>query len=62
MGSCVDNSRAVALAVAVANKLGVDTDKVRDLTGGYFIVDLDPESAGDKLLEAIDLRSKGQGL
>jgi len=25
LGSCVDNSRAVDLAVAVANKLGVDT-------------------------------------
>jgi carbon-monoxide dehydrogenase catalytic subunit len=94
MGSCVDNSRAVALAVAVANYLGVDTDalpvvasaaeavsekavsigtyavaaglpthvgvmipvtggplvtsvlteKVKDLTGGYFIVDLDRKS------------------
>ena len=28
MGSCVDNSRAVALAVAVAQYLGVDTDKL----------------------------------
>ena len=28
MGSCVDNSRAVQLAVAVANKLGVDVDKL----------------------------------
>ena len=112
MGSCVDNSRAVALAVAVANYLGVDTDKlpvvasaaeavsekavsigvyavaaglpthvgvmlpvlgsplvaevltekVKDLTGGYFIVDLDPESAADKLLEAIDARRAGLGL
>jgi carbon-monoxide dehydrogenase catalytic subunit len=112
MGSCVDNSRAVALAVAVAEYLGVDTsalpvvasaaeavsekavsigtyavaaglpthvgvmvpvtgsalvtsvltDKVKDLTGGYFIVDLDPESAADKLLAAIDERRKGLGL
>jgi carbon-monoxide dehydrogenase catalytic subunit len=112
MGSCVDNSRAVALTVAVANYLGVDTDKlpvvasaaeavsekavsigaysvaaglpthvgvmlpvlgsplvtavltekVKDLTGGYFIVDLDPESAADKLLAAIDERRAGLGL
>ncbi len=112
MGSCVDNSRAVALTVAVANYLGVDTDKlpvvasaaeavsekavsigvyavaaglpthvgvmlpvlgsplvtevltdkVKDLTGGYFIVDLDPESSADKLLAAIDERRKGLGL
>ncbi len=112
MGSCVDNSRAVAVAVAVANKLGVDTDKlpvvasapeavsekavsigsyavaaglpthvgvmlpvlggalaveiltekVKDLTGGYFIVDLDPQSAAKKLLAAIDERRKGLGL
>jgi len=112
MGSCVDNSRAVAVAVAVADKLGVDTDKlpvvasaaeavsekavsigsyavaaglpthvgvmlpvlggaqaveiltetVKGLTGGYFIVDLDPESAANKLLEAIDERRKGLGL
>jgi carbon-monoxide dehydrogenase catalytic subunit len=112
MGSCVDNSRAVALAVAVANRLGVDTDKlpvvasaaeavsekavsigayavaaglpthvgvmlpvlgspavtkvltetVKDLTGGYFIVDLDPESATKKLLSAIDERRAGLGL
>jgi carbon-monoxide dehydrogenase catalytic subunit len=112
MGSCVDNSRAVALAVAVANYLGVDTDKlpvvasaaeavsekavsigtwavaaglpthvgvmlpvlggplvtqvltekVKGLTGGYFIVDLDPESAADKLLAAIDERRAGLGL
>lgn len=112
MGSCVDNSRAVALSVAVANYLGVDTDKipvvasaaeavsekavsigayavaaglpthvgvmlpvlgsplvtqvltekVKDLTGGYFIVDLDPESSADKLLQAIDARRAGLGL
>ena len=112
MGSCVDNSRAVALTVAVARYLGVDTHqlpvvasaaeavsekavsigayavaaglpthvgvmlpvlgsklvtevltgKVKDLTGGYFIVDLDPESAADKLLAAIDERRGGLGL
>lgn len=112
MGSCVDNARAVALAVAVADYLGVDTDqlpvvasaaeavsekavsigayavaaglpthvgvmlpvlgsplvteilteKVRDLTGGYFIVDLAPESSADKLLAAIDERRAGLGL
>ena len=112
MGSCVDNSRAVALAVAVAQDLGVDTDrlpvvasaaeavsekavsigayavaaglpthvgvmlpvlgsplvtevltsKVKDLTGGYFIVDLDPDSAAEKLLAAIDERRAGLGL
>ena len=112
LGSCVDNSRAVALVVALANYLGVDidklpvvataseavsekavsigayavaagipthvgvmlpvlgspavteilTDKVKGLTGGYFIVDLDPETAADKLLAAIDERRKGLGL
>ncbi|MBA4423938.1 MAG: carbon-monoxide dehydrogenase catalytic subunit [Syntrophus sp. (in: bacteria)] len=112
LGSCVDNSRAVAITVAIANYLGVDidklpvvasaaeavsekavsigiyavaaglpthvgvmlpvlgspavtqilTDKVKDLTGGYFIVDLDPESSADKLLAAIDERRKGLGL
>lgn len=112
MGSCVDNSRAVALAVAVAGYLGVDvdkipvvasaaeavsekavsigayavaaglpthvgvmipvlgsplvtsvlTDKVRGLTGGYFIVDTNPETAADSLLAAIDERRKGLGL
>ncbi|MFH0726915.1 MAG: anaerobic carbon-monoxide dehydrogenase catalytic subunit [Pseudomonadota bacterium] len=111
MGSCVDNSRAVAMVVAVAQYLGVDTDKlpvvasapeavsekavsigayavaaglpthvgvmlpvlgsalvteiltdkVKGLTGGYFIVDLDPESAAEKLLAAIDERRKGLG-
>jgi carbon-monoxide dehydrogenase catalytic subunit len=112
VGSCVDTSRAVALAVPLANRLGVDTDqlpvvasapeataekavaigtwavtlgipthvgvmlpvvgsryvtqvladKVRDLTGGYFIVEPDPESAGQKLLAAIDERRAGLGL
>lgn len=112
LGSCVDNSRAVAITVAIANYLGVDTDKlpvvasaaeavsekavsigtyavaaglpthvgvmlpvlgspvvtqiltdkVKGLTGGYFIVDLDPESSADKLLAAIDERRKGLGI
>ncbi len=112
LGSCVDNSRAVAIVVALANYLGVDTDKlpvvasaseavsekavsigayavaaglpthvgvmlpvlgstavteiltdkVKGLTGGYFMVDLDPASAADKLLAAIDERRKGLGL
>ncbi len=112
LGSCVDNSRAVAIVVALANYLGVDTDKlpvvasaaeavsekavsigayavaaglpthvgvmlpvlgspavtevltdkVKGLTGGHFIVDLDPLSAADKLLAEIDERRKGLGL
>jgi len=112
MGSCVDNSRAVALVVALANRLGVDIDRlpvvasaaeamhekavsigtwavtiglpthigvlppvtgslqvtqiltnsVKDITGGYFIVELDPEAAADKLLAAINERRAGLGL
>lgn len=112
MGSCVDNSRAVALCVALADSLGVDTDKLpvvasaaeavsekavsigtyavaaglpthvgvmlpvlgsalvtkiltdklKDLTGGYFIVELDPEAAADRLLAAINERRAGLGL
>jgi carbon-monoxide dehydrogenase catalytic subunit len=38
------------------------TEKVKELTGGYFIVDLDPETAADKLLKAIDERRAGLGL
>ncbi len=38
------------------------TDKVKGLTGGYFIVELDPETAADKLLAAIDKRRAGLGL
>jgi carbon-monoxide dehydrogenase catalytic subunit len=38
------------------------TEKLKDLTGGYFIVELDPESAAEKLLAAIDERRKGLGL
>lgn len=112
MGSCVDNSRAVALTVALAQYLGVDTsqlpvvasaaeavsekavsigayavaaglpthvgvmlpvlgsqlvaevltEKTKELTGGYFIVELDPAKAADKILDAIDERRKGLGL
>lgn len=112
MGSCVDNSRAVDVAVAVANKLGVDlhqlpvvasapeatmekaisigtwavalglpthlgvippvlggplvaqvlTDKVKDLLGGYFIVETDPAVAAQKLLDVIRERRKGLGI
>lgn len=112
MGSCVDNSRAVDVAVAVANKLGVDIDKlpvvasapepvtekavaigtwavasglpthlgivppvigsatvtsvltaaIKDLLGGYFIVEPDPVKASAALLSAISERRKGLGL
>jgi len=112
MGSCVDNSRAVEVAVAVANKLGVDLDALplvasapeamsekavaigtwsvalgipthlgtmpqvtgspavtelltataKDLFGGYFLVELDPEKAADKMLQVIQGRRKGLGI
>jgi len=112
MGSCVDNSRAADVAVAVANKLGVDLDKlpvvasapeptsekaisigtwavaaglpthvgvvppvlgsptvvqilteaVKDLFGGYFIVETDPMIAAEKLLEAIRERRAALGI
>ncbi len=112
MGSCVDNSRAVAVAVALANKLGVDisdlpvvasapeamsekavaigtwsvalglpthlgtippvmgsqtvtkliTEDVKDVLGGYFLVDPNPETAAEKLLAAIKDRRAGLGL
>ncbi len=112
MGSCVDNSRAADVAVAVANKLGVDLNKlpvvasapeavtekavaigtwamaaglpthlgvvppvlgsklvtqvltstVKDLFGGYFIVETDPIKASAQLLSAISERRKGLGL
>ncbi|WP_018086203.1 anaerobic carbon-monoxide dehydrogenase catalytic subunit [Desulfurispora thermophila] len=112
MGSCVDNSRAVDLAVAIASKLGVDTDKlpvaasapefktekavaigtwavacglpvhlglvppvlgsalvtslltagIKDLLGGYFIVETDPQQAAEKLYAAIQERRRGLGL
>lgn len=112
MGSCVDNSRAVSVAVAVANKLNVDLDKlpvvasapepvtekaiaigtwavaaglpthlgivppvigsatvtnlltsgIKDLFGGYFIVEPDPHKAAAALLEVISERRQGLGL
>ncbi len=112
LGSCVDNSRAVEITVAIANYLGVDihqlpvvasapepvsekaisigtyavaaglpthvgvvlpvtgsalcaevlTKTVEELTGGYFIVEPDPEKAADTLLQAIEDRRKGLGL
>lgn len=112
MGSCVDNSRAVDVAVAVANRLGVDVDRlpvvasapeataekaiaigtwavaaglpthvgvvppvlgsplvaevltqqIQGLTGGYFIVETDPQKAAESLLAAIKERRRGLGL
>ncbi len=112
IGSCVDNSRAVQLAVALANKLGVDidklpvvasapeptaekaisigtwavtgglpthlgvvppvlgskavtellTEKARELFGGYFIVETDPDQASEKIYQEIQQRRKGLGL
>ncbi|AEH47839.1 anaerobic carbon-monoxide dehydrogenase catalytic subunit [Parageobacillus thermoglucosidasius] len=112
VGSCVDCSRGVALAVELANRLGVDidrlplvasaaeamaekavtighyavtlglpthvginmpvtgspfvtqllTNKLQDYTGGYFIVESDPDSATKKLLAAIDERRASLGL
>lgn len=112
MGSCVDNSRAVMLTTALAEKLGVDlgdlpvvasapeamaekavaigswsvalgfpthlgnipqimgsdqvvelvTNTTKEIFGGYFLVDPDPESAADKLYEAILERRKGLGI
>lgn len=112
MGSCVDNSRAVGVAVAIANKLGVDLDSLplvasaaeamsekavaigtwsvalgipthlgivpqvtgskvvtgiltetaKDLFGGYFIVETDPDQAADRLLEVIRERRKNLGI
>jgi carbon-monoxide dehydrogenase catalytic subunit len=112
MGSCVDNSRPVALAVAIASYLGVDTnqlpivasaaeatsekavsigayavaagfpthvgvvlpvmgsplvteiltEKTKEITGGYFIIDSNPDSAADKLLAAINERRNSLGL
>jgi carbon-monoxide dehydrogenase catalytic subunit len=112
IGSCVDNSRGVTLATAVANRLGVDLDKLpvvasapeamhekavsigtwavtiglpthvgvippvlgsqavtglltsglKELTGGYFMVETDPEAAAEKILAAIDERRAALGL
>lgn len=107
MGSCVDNSRAVDLAVMIANEMGVDIPQIpfvasapeamsekavaigswavalglpthvgvmapiygsdlvvevgtkiaKDVFGGYFIFDVDPISAANKLLSEIDERN-----
>lgn len=112
MGSCVDNTRAADLAVALANKLGVDlnmlpvvasapeaatekaiaigvwavaaglpthlgvvppvlgsktvtqilTETIKDLFGGYFIVETDPVKAAQSLISVIGERRKGLGL
>lgn len=112
LGSCVDNSRAVEITVALANYLGVDinqlpvvasapeptsekaisigtyavaaglpthvgvmlpvmgsalvtkvlTETVKELTGGYFMVEPDPVKAADLLLQAIHDRRAGLGL
>lgn len=112
MGSCVDNSRAVQLATALANALGVDlsdlpvvasapemmsekavaigswsvaiglpthvgvmpqitgapgvvkvlTEDAKTLFGGYFIPEIDPVKASDKLYEVILERRKGLGI
>ena len=112
MGSCVDNTRAADVAVAVANYLGVDLDKLpvvatapeaamekavsigtwavamglpthvgivppvlgspavaglltgglKDVVGGWFIVETDPVVAARKLVDAIVERRVGLGL
>lgn len=112
LGSCVDNSRAVDLAVAVADKLGVDVDKlpvaatapefktekavaigtyavtmglpvhlgvvppvlgsaqvtslltsgIKDILGGYFIVETDPVKSAQAIFEALQERRRGLGL
>ena len=112
MGPCVDNSRAVELAAAIADKLGVDitalplvasapelmseksvaigmaavalgipvhvgvvppvqgSQKVTDmllngmetLTGGYFVVETNPVSAADKLVEILHSKRKKLGI
>lgn len=111
-GSCVDNSRAAAIATALANKLGVDisqlpvvatapeaamekavsigtwavamglpthvgvvppvtgsplvvkvlTETAKDLLGGYFIVEPDPEVAVSKMVSALNERREGLGI
>ncbi len=112
MGSCVDNSRAVDVAVAVAQRLGVDIDKlpvvtsapepvtekavaigtwavasglpthlgvippvtgsskvtemltsgIRDIFGGYFIVEPDPVKASERLFSALTERRNALGI
>ncbi len=112
MGSCVDNSRAVILATALAEKLGVDlndlplvasapevmsekavaigtwsvaiglpthlgvvpqvsgstkvvqiiTEDAKDLFGGYFLVEPDPDVAADKLYAVIQEKRVALGI
>ncbi|MGD9200100.1 MAG: anaerobic carbon-monoxide dehydrogenase catalytic subunit [Chitinispirillia bacterium] len=112
MGSCVDNSRVIAVAVALANRLGVDiselpvvasapepmaekalvigtwavsmgitthigqippiwggpkvievlTKTLKDLLGGYFIIELSPTIASTKLLRVLDERRQKLGI
>jgi carbon-monoxide dehydrogenase catalytic subunit len=111
-GSCVDNTRAAGIAVALANKLGVDvhqlpvvatapeaamekavsigtwavamglpthvgvvppvtgsplvvevlTKTAKDLLGGYFIVEPDPETAVAKIVDVMHERRHGLGI
>ncbi len=112
MGSCVDNSRAVILATALAEKLGVDlndlplvasapeamsekavaigtwsvavglpthlgvvpqvsgsakvvqliTEDAKDIFGGYFLVEPDPDIAADKLFAVIQEKRLALGI
>jgi carbon-monoxide dehydrogenase catalytic subunit len=112
MGSCVDNSRAVILATALAQKLGVDlndlpvvssapeamsekavaigtwsvavglpthlgvipqalgsakvvklvTEDAKDIFGGYFLVEPDPDIAADKLFAVIQEKRAALGI
>ncbi|BDY05847.1 anaerobic carbon-monoxide dehydrogenase catalytic subunit [Ferrimonas sp. YFM] len=112
MGSCVDNSRAVSLATALAKRLDLDlsdlplvasapeamsekavaiaswsvalglpthlgtmpqvtgsqvvtdlmTQGAEQLFGGYFLVETDPDAAGDKLVEVIRRKRAALGL
>ncbi|SDJ14464.1 Ni-dependent carbon monoxide dehydrogenase precursor [Ferrimonas sediminum] len=112
MGSCVDNSRAITLATALANRLNVDlsdlplvasapeamsekavaiaswsvglgipthlgtmphvtgsqvvtelmTEGTKDLFGGYYLVETDPDLAGEKLVEVIRNKRLGLGI
>ncbi|MBC7963281.1 MAG: carbon monoxide dehydrogenase, partial [Steroidobacteraceae bacterium] len=38
------------------------TETAKELLGGYFIVELDPDRAADKLLAVIDERRKSLGI
>jgi carbon-monoxide dehydrogenase catalytic subunit len=112
MGACVDNSRAVVIATALAERLGVDlndlpivccspesmseksiaiaawsvaiglpthlgtipqvrgsakvvrllTEDVKDLFGGYFLVEPKPEVAADKLIAILKEKRDGLGI